>query len=162
MLTACALSGCGYAVGPPYDQEVRSVYVETFDSNLYRRGLEFQLTEAVQRQIQTQTPLQLQKPPYADTKLSGRILSVQKHTLGQSGFDEARQLETRFRVQVTWEDLRTGELLKQQEIELAPDLVQLSNEGDFAPELGQSLATSYQVALNRLSRDIVQMMETPW
>jgi hypothetical protein len=129
---------------------------------LFRRSLEIQLTEAIQRQVQTQTPLRLASCGDADTKLSGRIVSSQKHTLGRSSFDEARQLETDLRIEVTWVDQRTGELLKQQEVELAPDVVHLMSDGTFAPEVGQSLATAYQVALDNMAREIVQMMEAPW
>ncbi len=162
-LTAAAgLCGCGYIVGPVYDGEVRTVYVEPFRTDLYRRDLEFQLTEAIQRQIQTQSPIRLMSEHNADTKLSGRIIGAKKRVLGQSGFDEPRQLEADLRVQVTWEDLRTGELLKQQEVALTPDVINLFSEGDFAPEVGQSLATAHQLALDRLAREIVQLMEAPW
>jgi len=162
MLTALTLSGCGYAVGPAFDNEVHTVHVETFNTDLFRRGIEIQLTEAIQRQIQTQTPLRLASCSDADTKLSGRIVSSRKHTLGQSSYDEPRQLETDLRIQVTWIDQRTGELLKEQEVALAPDVVHMMSDGDFAPEVGQSLATAYQVALDKMAREIVQMMETPW
>lgn len=162
MLLAFTLSGCGYAVGPAFDNEVHTVYVETFNTDLFRRDLEFQLTEAIQRQVQTQTPLRLASCADADTKLSGRIVSSRKHTLGQSSYDEARQLELDLRIHVTWVDQRTGELLQEQEVALAPDVVHLMSEGDFAPEVGQSLATAYQVALDEMAREIVQMMETPW
>ncbi len=162
LVTAVGLSGCGYTVGPAYDGEVRSVYVEPFKSDSYRRYLGVQLTEAIQRQIQTQSPIRLQSEEYADTKLSGRIVGVKKDVLGQSGFDEPRQLELDLRVEVTWEDLRTGELLKTQEVALAPDVINLFSDGDFAPEVGQSLATAYQQALGKMAREIVQMMEAPW
>ena len=162
ILAAAGLSGCGYAVGPAYDGEVRTVYVETFESDLYRRNLEFQLTEAIQRQIQTQSPIRLMSEENADTKLSGRIIGAKKRVLGQSGFDEPRQLEADLRIQVTWEDLRTGDLLKQQEVALTPDVINLLSEGNFAPEVGQSLATADQIALAKMAREIVQMMEAPW
>lgn len=161
-LISALLCGCGYTVGPAYDGEVQSVYVETFESNLFRRGLEFQLTEAIQRQIQTQSPLRIAKEGNADTKLSGRIVGAKKRTLGRTGFDDARQLEADIRIEITWEDLRTGELLKQQEIALEPDVINLKTEGSFAPEVGQSLATAHQIALDKMAREIVQMMESPW
>ena len=161
-LTAGTLSGCGYAVGPPFDGEDNTVYFETFDSDLYRRNLGVQLTEAINQQIQTQSPIRLASCNDADTKLSGRIVSSQKFSLGQSGFDEPRQLEVDLRIRVTWVDQRTGALLREQEVALSPDVVHLLSDGDFAPEVGQSLATAYQVALGNMARDIVQMMETPW
>lgn len=161
-LALTMLHGCGYTVGPAFDGEVQSVYVEIFSTNEFRRTLELQLTEAIQRQVQTDSPLRLAKEHNADTKLSGRIVGARKRVLGQTGFDDARQLEADFRIQVSWEDLRTGELLKQQEVELPADLINLKTEGVFAPEVGQSLATAHQIAIEKMAREIVQMMETPW
>jgi hypothetical protein len=156
------LHGCGYTVGPAFDGEVQSVYVEIFSTNTFRRTLEIQLTEAIQRQVQTESPLILAKEHNADTKLTGRIVGAKKRALGQTGFDDARQIEADIRIQVSWEDLRTGELLKQQDVDLPTDMINLKTEGVFAPEVGQSLATAHQIAIEKMAREIVQMMEAPW
>ena len=72
------LPGCGYTVGAPYATDIRTVHVPTFDCADYRRGYELQLTEAVQKQIQLRTPYRLAKEPGADTRLTGRIVSIDK------------------------------------------------------------------------------------
>src|SRR5215510_4489668 len=81
-LVACAVlplcAGCGYMVGGAYAPEVSTVHVPTFGSDTYRRGFELQLTEAVQKQIQLRTPYRLAKPPEAQTRLEGRIISIDK------------------------------------------------------------------------------------
>ena len=156
-------TGCGYHVGAPYSQEVRSVYVPMFATDTFRRGLEFQLTEAVQKQIQTRTPFRLVSEAEADTKLTGRLVSAQKTVLGQTGQSDARELQLNLLVQVTWEDLRTGKILAQEKVELPPpEAIQQSGQAEFAPEVGQSLATATQGAVDRVARNIVDMMETPW
>jgi hypothetical protein len=63
---------------------------------------------------------------------------------------------------VTWEDLRTGEILNQQEISLPPEAIALTSTADFAPEVGQSLASANQQLVDRIARDIVNKMEMPW
>jgi hypothetical protein len=156
------LSGCGYMVGGPYDQQIHTVHVPTFTTESYRRGMEIQLTEVVQKQIQTRTPFRLAKEPEADTRLTGRIVRVGKQVLGESKFDDPRELQLRFEVAVTWEDLRTGRILAEQRVPLEPEVLRLVSESSFAPEVGQSLATGTQEALERIARQIVELMETSW
>ncbi len=156
------LAGCGYMLGSPYQAEVRSVYIPTFGNQTFRRGLEFQVTEAVQKEVKNRTPFLIAKPPYADTVLRGNIISLRKDVLGESQFDDPRELQVSLAVELTWEDLRTGQILAQQQMPVTPDLVHVLADATFAPEIGQSLATGQQQAIDRLARQIVNMMETPW
>ena len=153
----CLLCGCGYMVGSAYQAEIRSVHVPAFTSESFRRGLEFQLTESVHKEIQSRTPYRLVNGPVADSRLSGRILDIRKDVLGESAFDDPRELQLRLVVEVTWEDLRSGRILAQQRVP-----VQLNSQSSFAPEVGQSLATGMQQATDQLARQIVEMMEMPW
>jgi Lipopolysaccharide-assembly len=161
-LAALVLTGCGYQMGAPFNSEVRSIYVPVFTSSSNRRGLEFQLTEAVQKQIQQRTHFQLVTEAQADTKLSGRIVDVQKSVLGQTGNSDPRELQVNLQVEVTWEDLRTGKILRQEQIPIAPETMRLAAQAELAPEVGQSLATAKREVIDRLARNIVDMMETPW
>lgn len=162
LVLAIVAPGCGYTVGSQYSAEIRTVHVPTFTSNQYRRGIELQLTEAVQKQIQQRTPFRLAKEGEADTRLRGRLVNFQKGVLGETGQDDARELQINLAVEVTWEDLRTGQVLAQQQLPIGPDIVMQSTQAEFAPEVGQSLATATQSAVDRLARNIVEMMEQPW
>lgn len=158
---AC-LTGCGYMVGNVYGPEVRTVEVPIFKNETYRRNIEYELTEAVQREIQQRTPYRLAKGPGTDTRLTGRIVGVRKNVLGETQFDDPREIQVELQVIVTWEDLRTGQLLASQEVPLQPQAIPLTGDATMAPEIGQSLATATQQATQRLARQIVNMMETPW
>lgn len=160
--TMVCLPGCGYTVGGAYDPSIRSVHVPTFTTESYRRGLEIQLTDAVQKQIQNRSHFRLVHEPDADTRLTGRIARVGKTVLGESKFDDPRELQLRFEVVVTWEDLRSGRILAEQRVPIAPEAVRLVSESSFAPEVGQSLATGTQEAIDRMARQIVELMETGW
>jgi hypothetical protein len=155
-------AGCGYTVGAPFSQEIRSVHVPIFKSGSNRRFIEYQLTEAVQKQIQQRTHFRLSKEPDADTRLSGRIVDLRKTALGQTKNSDARELQLNLMVEVTWEDLRTGSIIGQQRVPLPPEMLQLAAQAEFAPEVGQSLATADQTVIDRLARNIVDMMEMPW
>lgn len=149
-------------VGGAYRNEVQTVHVPVFTSDSFRRGLEFQLTEAVQKRIQMQTPFRLADRPHADTLLSGHIVEVRKDVLSETAFDDPRELQLLLAIEVTWRDLRTGQILEQREIPVPPELVHLTATSQFAPEVGQSLATAEHELMEELSRKIVNMMETPW
>lgn len=164
-LSAAAFSpsGCGYTVGPPYRHDVESVHVAIFESNSFRRDVEFQLTEAVHREIQKQTHFRITKERNADTKLTARIARIDKRVLGETGQDDARELQYQIALVVSWEDLRTKRFIMQErQIEIAPEQISLLSTGDFAPEIGQSMATARQRAVDNLARQIVQMMQEPW
>jgi hypothetical protein len=162
LLVLLVSAGCGYTVGSPFSPEIRSVHVPIFNSGSNRRFLEYQLTEAVQKQIQQRSHFRLVKESDADTRLTGRIIDMRKNALGQTRNSDARELQVNLQVEVTWEDIRSGQILAQQRVALPPELLQLAAQAEFAPEVGQSLATADQTAVNRLARNIVDMMEVPW
>lgn len=162
LLVLITLAGCGYNVGAPFNPEIRSVHVPIFKSSSNRRFLEYQLTEAVQKQIQQRSHFRLVKDSDADTRLTGKILDLRKSALGQTQNSDARELQVNLQVQVVWEDARTGEILREQRVPLPPEMLQLAAQAEFAPEVGQSLATADQAAIDRLARNIVDMMEMPW
>lgn len=158
---ALCSGGCGYTIGPAFSPGVRTVAVPIFQADLFRRGIEFQLTEAVQKQLKLRG-LQIAEAPYADTRLTGRIVSFKKNRLSESAGDDPRELQLNLVAMVTWEDLRTGKILNQQEIALPPEAMGFAGNASFAPEIGQSLATANQQLVDNIARDIVNKMEMPW
>jgi len=157
-----SVAACNYNVGNGYPAEIRSVYVPIFKNETYRRGIEFQLTEAVHKQIQQRTPFRLVHEPLADTRLTGCIRDVRKRVLGETKFDDPRELELTLVVDIVWEDVRNGGVLYEGTMSLGPAEAHLVSQAQLAPEVGQSLATAYQTAIDRLSRQIVDKMEAPW
>lgn len=159
---ASLLCGCGYTIGRGFDKNIRSVHVPIFKSTVQRRGLEFQLTEAVQKQIQTRSHFLLADDESADTRLMGTVTDFRKEVLGETRFDDPRELQIGMTVKIRWEDLRHGELLAARDFDLDQNEVQFVTQAEFAPEVGQSLASASQQTAERISRDIVDMMEAPW
>ncbi len=157
-----ALPGCGYLVGPSHDLQITTVEVPTFENESFRRGLEQTLTEAVQKEIQNRTVMRLVRGPGAQTRLKGRIVDVRKNVLGENRFDDGRELQLSLVVEVTWEDLRNGQVISQQSIPVDANAVSLYSQADFAPEVGHSMATAVQQATQQTARRIVDMMDAPW
>lgn len=162
LIALCVIAGCGYMVGGAHDPEIRSVYVPMFRSEMFRRDIHIELTEAVQKEIRSRTPFRLTSEDKADTRLTGTLIDVRKNVLGETGFDDPRQLQLSLGVEVLWEDLRGGRLLARNTLPIDAQTHQLLTEANFAPEIGQSFASAKQEAISRLARKIVDMMETPW
>ncbi len=161
-LTMMVASGCGYVVGGSFAPHIRTVHVPTFTSDSFRRGVELQLTEAVHKQLQQRTPYRLTSSQGADTRLTGHIVEIRKSVLGETMYDDPRELELSLAVEVRWEDLRSGQILAQQRMPLGASTAQLLAQADFAPEVGHSLATALQDAVDQLAGQIVDLMEAPW
>jgi len=161
MLLVLCLAGCGYMVGDSRAPEFRTVHVPAFTSESFRRGYELQLTEAVQKQVQMRG-YRLAKPPAAQTRLVGHIVSVDKRPVNQNKYDDPRELELAMAIKVRWEDARTGQLLSSTVVPVDPLGAHAVTQTTFAPETGQSLATATQDSVDSLARQIVGMMEIPW
>jgi hypothetical protein len=159
------LSGCaGYQVGNSslYCPSVRTVYVPIFESDSYRRNLGERLTEAVMKEIELKTPYKVVETPDADSILTGRITGETKRVVVENRMDDPREAEVALQVRVRWIDRRGSVIRQSDPIPLAPEIVTVSASAPVFPEVGQSVATAHQQAIQRIAEQIVGMMERPW
>jgi len=152
---ASMATGCGYSGDSLYRKNIRSVYVEMFQSKEFRRGIEFQMTEALRKQIDRQTPYKNAAREKADTILSGEILEWREATIGHD-FTLALPRETAATlvIRYRWQDMRTGKLLVDQ-----PRLI---TTVQYVRPTGETVYNAREDAVNRLARKVVAGMETPW
>jgi hypothetical protein len=182
LLSSCTSDGnftvLGYTTKPNYDCSIHTVRVPIFKNVTFQRGLEFELTRAVVREIEAKTPFKVVgEDCSADTELTGRIISLNKNILSRTQLNEVREAETILGVEVVWRDLRTGEILSRPRPSPGaplppppppgvppppPPPVLIQSVGTFAPELGESLTTARKRNVDRLAVQIVSMMEIPW
>lgn len=162
MLSLTAVSGCGYMLGTPTYQGVRTVHVPVFTNTSFRRNIDYLLTEAVQKEIRTRGGYRLDDAETADTILRGRIVEIRKNPLSETRFDDPREIQLMVGAEVTWVDRRSGQILQQRTFPLGSTLSQSVSNASFAPEVGQSLATAQQESASRLAAQIADMMEIPW
>lgn len=109
----------GYTVGPLHDTRYRTIYVPIFENRAFQagplRGLEYNLTEAVQREIEKTSPYKVvSSRERADTELLGAIVATPKYILNRNQLNEIREGEMELRVELVWRDVRTGEILSKQ------------------------------------------------
>jgi hypothetical protein len=191
VLPSCGWDGhftaFGYTTRPNYDPNIRTVYVPMFANKTFWRGLEFELTEAVVREIQAKTPYRVESnPDCADTELIGTVVNYNKNILNRNQLNEVREAETVLAVEVIWRDRRTGEILSRPVqagvpsagtpffsadvppvpppglIAPPPPPVLVQSVGGFIPELGSSISSARKENVDRLAVQIVSLMERPW
>ena len=75
--------------------------------------------------------------------------------VGENRFDEARSVGVGWVVEVDWVDRAGTPLMQRQTVRISEDAV-------FIPEGGQSLTTAQQEVIERVARQTVSQMQTPW
>jgi hypothetical protein len=165
LLLVALFAGCvgPYRIGHDslYPVDVKTVYVPMFESESFRRHLGEKLTEAVCKQIETDTPFKVVSSPNADSVLSGRIVSDTKRTIIENSFDDPRNTEYNVQILVTWAN-RKGDLIHESAVTVPPALIDMGGRSDIVPEFGRSVASEQQAAIDRLAGQIVGLMEAPW
>lgn len=159
------LSGCAsYQVGSQtlYAPDVQTVYVPMIQSDSFRRDLGERLTEAVIKEIELKTPFKVVGTPDADSILAARLIDDSKQVILENRNDDPRAIEIGMRAEITWLNRRRQPLHSPQILPLPQELVPIGHDATFIPEVGQSIATSQQQAIERLAQQIVSTMEEPW
>lgn len=155
VLALATLSGCGYTSEGLYRSNIRTVYVDMFQSKEFRRGIEFQLTEALRKQIDRSTPYRNAPKNRADSIISGEILEWREATLGRDfNTDLPRQTAATLVIRYRWQDMRTGKLLV--------DEPRFVTTVEYVRPVGETTYEARDDAANRIARRIIQSMESPW
>ena len=153
----CGCTGMsGYSNESLFPEDISSVYVEMFDNQSFRRGVEYELTDALAKRIETETPYKIiSSPDRADTVISGQIVQISESMLSserQTG--RALEKEVQLRAVVNWKNLKTGELLI--------DNRSVSASASFSEWQNQGFGYASALAANNLARKIVELMEKEW
>jgi len=146
----------GYSNQSLFPGDVTSIYVKMFDNRSFRRGVEYELTDALAKRIEAETPYKIvSNTDRADTVISGQIVSIAESVLTserQTGRALEKQLQ--LRAVVDWKNLKTGELLI--------DNISVSATATFSQWQNQGFAYASALAANNLARRIVELMEKEW
>ena len=157
LLAGTMLSGCGYTIRAPFDKSVKTVFVPVFRTQSYRRDLNLNLCEMVQKEIMQRSPYKVVgRPEGADTILEGTINFADKNTVVENPFNLPRELTGTVTVMVKWTHNPPTEADKSK----PPTMV--SETVNFVPEVGETALTAFYRVNQRLAAQIVDMMEQPW
>ncbi len=156
LFAALFFAGCsGYSSRSLYPEDIKSVYIEMFENTTFWRDIEYDLTDAVAKRVEADTPYKIiSDRNKADTILSGKIAGVSNSPLTLEP-ETGRPLETQAEVfaSFTWKDLRTGQYLAQDTISATASFSNFQDQGfDYASK----------VAANKLAERIVEQMQVGW
>lgn len=155
---ACLVSaGCGYTTRGLYPEDIQTVSVPIFQSDLLRRDVEFELTQKVIQRIERRTPFKVVDRGNADTELRGRISSFFKAPFGEDGFDNPRGGTMMLVLEVQWIDKRTGRVLNE-----TNQNFQILTTKSFNIDFSQSIASATSEACDQMADHVVTLMQAPW
>ena len=162
ILVHCTLVFCGcaelngYSNQSLFPEDIETVYLEMFDNQTFRRGAEYELSDALSKRIEVETPYKIvSSRDRADTIMSGQIVSI-----GESALSIDRETgmiiekEVALAALVNWKNLKTGDLLI--------DNLSLSATANYSEYQQQDIKYASNLAANKLARKIVGLMEVKW
>ena len=161
-LLAVTLMGCtnvdpkvGYTSRSLFDENIKSVEVKIFSTKEFRRGLEFELAEALVKRIEADTPYKVLEGSRADTLLEGQLIRVRQAVLSdqyRSGLPAEKQQQ--LVVDFTWKDRRSGQILAEGR--------SVRVVAEYAPPAGEDFFKGQQELMDKMARKIVNRMRQPW
>ncbi len=148
------LAACGYTSRSLMRQNVNTVYIPIFDNQTYRRGLEFDLTNAIKNEILFRTRLKVVDKDHADSVLNGMIVDVRESILLEDPSANIVESAMIFIVNFSWVDLRTGRTIVKKE--------NVTQRAEFIPRRREDKTTAANEAFVDLAERIVNLMEEAW
>jgi hypothetical protein len=143
------LAGCGYSAGGLYEH--RAVRVRVFDNLDERRAHEFDLTQAVVRQLQADGVRV--NTPDAAVELLGTIQEITQPTAVEGKKDVVVVGSVAFRLSIVLRDAKSGKDLKTEE---------KTESVTFSSARAESLETARQEVFDRLARWVATRLEKDW
>ncbi len=155
LVALVGLTGCGYSSDDLFRTDVKTVYVQMFDTREFRRDLEFMLTEAVKKRIATDTPYRIAPKEKADTILKGEVLEERQAAFAPDFRSrQPRDMQMTLIVRMEWKDVRTGRILVNRPL--------LLQGVDYLPPAGETEKFAQQKGIDRLAARIVAQMYNEW
>jgi hypothetical protein len=163
VVASFSVAGCasdpsaGYSMQSTFPENVRSVAVPIFENPTLHRNVEYDITDALIKEIEARTPYKVTSTAEADTVLLGRIRSVELNQLSKSrltGLSEEVILTVT--IDFEWTDLRSDAVLVERERYAGTALFVPSTPTGEAKELGE------MGAAQALARSIVGEMRSSW
>lgn len=155
-----ALIGCAtdYAFASSYDESIRTVAVPIWENTTFAHGLEFQLTEALIKEIHRTTPWKvINTQGQSDASLTGSIVSAELRKLStQPDSGLVQELATEVVVAFEFKDTTTGRIF------VARRNFRAADAFVPGPGAGERIEQAQTGAVDRLARSIVAELRQAW
>jgi hypothetical protein len=162
VLVFCTLCFCGcsdmggYSNRSLFPEDVSSVCLEMFDNRSFRRGVEYELSDALAKRIEAATPYKIiSSKDRADTVMSGQIMNISELVLSverETGLPLEKEVQ--LSAVVNWKNQKTGKLLIDNET--------VTSQATYSAYQNQDFSYASALAANKLARRIVELMENQW
>jgi len=147
----------GYRHKPLYDPNLGTVAVDIFDNQTFEKGVEFDVTEALVKEIELRTPYKVVDRSLARTLLTGSVVDVRRGVLNRE-FEAGvpQEMQVRITVSFEWKDRQTGRMLRKRN--------RITGTGEFIPTrpVSEPFEVGQHTAVAELARDIVSVMQDDW
>lgn len=156
-------SGCaadptkGYSAASVYPEGIRTVAVPILTTNSFVRNVEFELTDALIKEIESRTPYKVTPEDRADTILLGQVVSVDLDEISRSretGLSE--EVIVSVTIDFQWKDLRNGRVLVER--------ASFAGHGLFVPSRpsAEPIELGRFAAVQQLAKDVVSELRADW
>ena len=154
LLPLLCLSCWGYHVKWPMPEGFDTIAVEVFTNRTLYREVEFEFTNAVQREISVKTPLKIVGADGADALISGDIVDFRREVLRESQADRPTEYRITLVINYQVKMLKTGEVFAEGK--------KLRRSADYQLLRGQVEREARQEAIRELARNVVQHAFHRW
>lgn len=162
-LGLATIAGCaadprnGYSFRSAYDASIQTVAVPVFSNRTMHTGIETDITDAVIKELQRETPWRVVQAETADAVLRGSITGVRLVRLSQqSGVGLVQEQGVEVTVGFEFIDNRRGETLVERQ-----GFVALASFVPAQPT-GERISVGYRGAAEILADDIVTELAASW
>lgn len=151
------VSGCGYSHQAIYPDNVATVSINILDNRTFYQGVEFDLTEALIKEVEMRTPYKVVREGDADSVITGVVSSIDQTRLSRSSNGGlVQELEVRLTADLVWTDSRNGEPIR--------DRRGITSVGRYIPStpVGEPFQVAQHEAVQRLAERFVAAMRADW
>jgi hypothetical protein len=158
LLSACASDPTlGYSSASTFPAQYSTIAIDIFENESFSRDIEFELADALVKEVEARTPYKVTPGARADTLLTGRITRVELDQLSKSkltGLGEEVVLAVT--VDFTWTNARTGEVIEERQ--------GFTGHALFLPSApsGEPIELAEFGVVQGLARDIVGELRADW
>jgi hypothetical protein len=150
-------SGCGYHHEELYPEGIQTIQLAPVENRSFYRGVEFELAEALIKEIERRTPYKVTQGNTADTIMRVTVMRVDQRRLSRTrpgGLPQ--ELEFVLAADFEWQNQRTGKSLRKRD--------GLTAIGRYVPAqpVGEVYEVAQHQATQRMATMLVDAMRADW
>ena len=157
MMVCLVFSGCGYTQQELFSTEFQTVAVPIFKNRTFYKSVEFDLTEALIKEIELRSPYKVTATNTAQTLLEGQIVSITQHALNKTQEGGlVQEIELQMVVNFLWKRQADGKTLRRR------DGIIATGRYIAATPISEPLITGQNIATQEMAKRIVDTMRSDW